>query len=356
MHSEKKMISIEKQESLASDSFTKNGVKKQLHIVAKAVPFVLHLASNSFLLHSATISTRLFYDNETKETEEAGTQETASKEVEVLRSVQPMESVSHVSKDGRRASVEVKLNILSSQHEGAHFKVLVSVIDPNTKQTHQVFSHPVRVISKRNQAKKIVSKATSSVSKSVTGDSASSSMEPKASSTSERREPIKRSAIDLLAESMVRIERQQQDQSKVLNLLMRKQFAQNGKNEEGENPFQFNSPFGPNMDFESCFRNFLESWNSVHETERPNKLRRVIQSSTSNEMESLNNFMGHLANVGSDVDPLGAYSHHVNNYDDFESDIYSDMLSSPQHEVTFSAYQDNQTVEGDFLDVEIQNQ
>eukprot|EP01119_Soliformovum_irregulare_P015090 TRINITY_DN41_c1_g3_i1.p2 TRINITY_DN41_c1_g3~~TRINITY_DN41_c1_g3_i1.p2 ORF type:complete len:172 (+),score=26.32 TRINITY_DN41_c1_g3_i1:110-625(+) len=139
--SKSNVLVIEKQESLATEKFSRNGsVSKDLHIVAKAIAFVIHITS-TVDLHTSPLNAKLLYDRDS---------DTKGKPVEMLNSA-PLEFTAHVNDLGDKAAVETRVSVLSSQHEGAYFRVKFWVTDDTTQTTHEVFSHPIKVISKRNQ-------------------------------------------------------------------------------------------------------------------------------------------------------------------------------------------------------------
>jgi hypothetical protein len=122
-----------------------------LHLVAKNVAFSCHLVAQ-FDMNQIPPTAKLVYDWDDDATEE--------KEVEQLKTP-PLEIITHVDRSGRKANVEVKISVLSSQHERACFRIKFTAIDPATGQSLTDFSQPIKVIAKRNQIRKMLEKKTS---------------------------------------------------------------------------------------------------------------------------------------------------------------------------------------------------
>eukprot|EP00027_Filamoeba_sp_ATCC50430_P007021 CAMPEP_0168558916 /NCGR_PEP_ID=MMETSP0413-20121227/10235_1 /TAXON_ID=136452 /ORGANISM="Filamoeba nolandi, Strain NC-AS-23-1" /LENGTH=331 /DNA_ID=CAMNT_0008590089 /DNA_START=51 /DNA_END=1046 /DNA_ORIENTATION=+ len=240
---------VEKQESLAVDKFTKNGSSKELHIVAKSIPFVIHVAS-SLDLNNSSFEAKLIYDAEDE------------KEVETVKS-DPMEFVVHVNSMGDKAAVEVRIFVLSSQHEGAFFRVKLSITEKDTEQTFTTFSNPIKVVSKRNQVKKMLERNELSRE-----DNPHIEVSP----TFPSKRPAPSSAnVDNLQEVLLRLEEQQREQAQLLRQLV----------SQKSNPVSFDCgtvPSPSDMDFETAFQNFLAAFQKVPSSERSSKLRKVMQT------------------------------------------------------------------------------
>jgi hypothetical protein len=200
------------------------------------------------------------------------------KEVDTLKSI-PMEYVSHVDEGGHRTVVEVRISVLSSQHEGSFFRVKFSVVDPQTKKTLEAFSHPLKIISKRNQVRKMMAKSESVI---VENPSAL---------------PPKRTSSDQIAESLLRLEEQQRLQLNLLEALAQKTLS-------SSSGFVYQPPSSlpdpDDMDFDVAFKNFLKAYKKISVEDRPSKLRKTMKSTASDDMDTLNDFI----NVYSSEPPL----------------------------------------------------
>ncbi|KAL6042762.1 Hydrocephalus-inducing protein [Balamuthia mandrillaris] len=224
-------LTVVEQNSLSETTFTRNGKEETLHIVVKNSPFVIGLRLDNDLvppsshfrdllqpyLRASTAATAggkggsssaahhdpladrvdlgrvtfdcaLLYDSEDPFA-------TPESEVDFV-SKKPFHFKVEVVEDGRRANLEVRLKVLSSQHEDMFFRVKFIALDPLTKQqiapSFVAFSAPIKVISKPEQLKK--------------------------------RKPSKKKTLnDFLIETLTRIEKQQNDQQKLLDVLSHQQ-------------------------------------------------------------------------------------------------------------------------------------
>lgn len=240
---------IEKQESLATEKFSKNGsFSKDLHIVAKAIAFTVHIAS-SINLHESPLNAKLVYDCDSLEGE--------GKEVDMVKGV-PLEFTAHVDDDGYRAAVEAKISVLSSQHEGAFFRIKFAQDDLSTNTTAEILTQPIKVISKRNQVRKMIERKQAARDRTpdIVPDTISF--------------PAKRSSNDLVMETLTRIEEQQR--MFISHLMAREQLA----------TLQAQQTLAPETDFEETFRRFLSSYNKLPVEERPSKIRRILKEEASN--------------------------------------------------------------------------
>jgi len=137
-------LEIISQSSQFKEEYSHNGVQKKVHVVIKNHPFVIIVSFPN--LPKITILAKLFYDfNDSNE---------EKKEVDFIK-VPPMDYRVHA--DAGKATVEVKLKALTSQHEGVLFRVLLQINSADSEQT-QLFSEPIRVISKLGQISKQKSK------------------------------------------------------------------------------------------------------------------------------------------------------------------------------------------------------
>jgi len=172
----------------------------------------------------------------------------------------PIEITSHVDESGLKSAVEVKVGVLSSQHEGAYFRVKLVSKDPATGLPVSDYSQPLKVISKRNQVKKIMERKQHALD--GTTSTKTNPVSPPAPSS-----PHKRPASDMLTDSLLRLEQQQQAQLSMLQQLLKQK--EESESREG--------------DFEVAFRSFLKAFKSVPLEDRPKKLRRVMTSEESRE-------------------------------------------------------------------------
>jgi hypothetical protein len=247
---------IEKQDCLA---ILETGKKTPpVHLVARNIPFVIHLSS-SFDLSKYCPKAILIYDGANYEED---------KEVEALKT-STLEITSHVNETGFTAAVDTKIGVLSSQHEGSFFRVKFFVQDPNGATLFD-YTEPIKVISKRNQVKKILERREKQTeAKTVKLSTPTSPVEPPTPSTS-----LKRPASEL-TETIERLEQQQQAQYEMIQILL-----QNKERSDEENEFAV------------AFQNFMNAYKNLPIEERARKIRKVMGAE--NVQEDLHEFIGSM--------------------------------------------------------------
>ncbi|KAK5580263.1 hypothetical protein RB653_000278 [Dictyostelium firmibasis] len=147
---------------------------KQVHVVVKNTPFGISMKSNDpqFNFHNYVIKATLLYDSD------------PPKMVDFIHN-EPLQYVATVSEDGTEVVVDVKVGILSSQHQGSMFLAVLHISHtsvptpspnepimtilnniggnsianlnsqlPNPIHNLCVVSHPIRIVSKVDHVKK----------------------------------------------------------------------------------------------------------------------------------------------------------------------------------------------------------
>lgn len=180
-----------RQNSLAEDKLVKNGHIKNYHVVVKNSPFVIQLGianrNGAFFgkqdhsVNQFSFEARLVYDIEPE------------KDVSWVKD-KPMEcKISASEHQPGVVTAELRLKVLSTQHEDLFFKVRFTAFDKATKrEISSVCSAPIKVISKSDQVKK--------------------KKEPKPKK--------KRSASDMLMETLCNIEKRQREHCEILYKLL----------------------------------------------------------------------------------------------------------------------------------------
>jgi len=262
---ENKLI-LEKQQSLAQDHFRQNGVETVFHIVAKNTPFLFHIsAPNEVNINMCPLIAKLCYNSELDQ-----------KEVETLKSA-PLEYTSHVSPSQNSAIVEMKISVLSSQHERSFFIIHISV----TGHPHlKAVSGPIKVLSKKNQVQKLISKQEASKASSPPKSSQTipSSIPPSPSS--------KRLSHDQISETLSRLEQQQNEN----NFLLQQMYKQ--KSVRIPNKRTLESSSSTDSEFRESLEGFLIAYGKIPKEERRSKLQKLFKSTEPNEMEHLLHFVG----------------------------------------------------------------
>lgn len=245
-------IKITKQESLAQDKYAKNGNVKTIYWVAKNNPFMVHISS-SVNLNQSSLLARVVYDTDK-----------GTKEVETLKQ-SPLEYQAHIDETGFNAAVDIRLKVLSSQQEGAFFRIVFSTVDAQGKLL-EVVSGPIKVVSKKLQIRRLLAKQDTAVAETPLP-------------------PPKRTSADIVTDALNRLERQQQEQTKLLQQLIAQQAPMKST------PFKFST--ADDGEFESSFQKFLGTFQKIPVEERPNKVRKTLQSLPPQE----SNAFGDLINM-----------------------------------------------------------
>jgi len=182
------------QGDVSSEHFSKNGVTKQVHVVVKNLVFVMEVSS-SLDLSKCSLEARLLYDFDREEDAKAAL------EVSYVKN-EPLEYKVSLTDGGYKASVELRIKVLTSQHEDMLFRVRLSAADPISGTTFGVISQPIKVISKLTQLK-------------------GKSSNPKEVSPSIK----KRTTNDMIASTLTEIHRQLQEQNKYIHIIVHKLFS-----------------------------------------------------------------------------------------------------------------------------------
>lgn len=184
--------------TIVEEQFTKNSINKKAQVVVKNIAFTLEMDAN-FDLGKANLGARLFYDWDDDKSQ-------GGREVNLVRH-EPFEYKVNLHEGGHRASFEIKIKVLTSQHEDMLFRIRFTANDPITHKTIEAYSTPIKVISK----------LTTNKSKPLIGS-------PK-DTTSISALAKKRTSNDQIVSALQRLEAQQIEQTKFLQLLVSRLFG-----------------------------------------------------------------------------------------------------------------------------------
>jgi len=177
---------------MTEEQFSKNGGNnKKVYVVVKNIGFSFDIQANFDLTKAGLIAKLLYdFDNE-KEKLEVGYVKT-----------EPFEYKVNMLDNGSKASVEVKIKVLTSQHEDMLFRIKIAGTDPITHRVVECFTQPIKVISKLAP--------------------------PKSKQGKEQLSPPtkKRTSNDQISNLLQRLEQQQMDQMKVIQLLFSRLFGE----------------------------------------------------------------------------------------------------------------------------------
>jgi hypothetical protein len=132
------------QACVAHEHFSKNAISKEVHIVVKNVVFLVEVTSNVDLSKSH-IEAKLLYDFDREEDQKL--------EVSYVKN-EPLEYKVNILDSGTKATIELRIKVLTSQHEDMLFRVQLKGIDPLSGREFETYTQPIKVISKLTQLKK----------------------------------------------------------------------------------------------------------------------------------------------------------------------------------------------------------
>lgn len=184
--------------SLDQEEVYRNAEKKIVHAVIKNIPFAMELGFRGRFdpyvvdFHKFTLKCTLLYDTQGEE-----------RTVDWVKS-SPIDCVVQVNETGERATTEVRLQALSSQHEDMAFRIKYTAVPPATSNLEPlvVVSEPIKVVSKQSQLKK--------------------NKKPPATRGAKKRTAAAVAAPEnaQIADSLARIEAQQRQQQSLINSLI----------------------------------------------------------------------------------------------------------------------------------------
>ncbi|KAF2077098.1 hypothetical protein CYY_001607 [Polysphondylium violaceum] len=324
---------------------------KQVHVVVKNTPFGVTLKTNDLSklnFHNYVVKATLLYDSD------------PPKHVDFIHN-EPLQYVATVNDDGSEVTVDVKVGILSSQHQGSMFLVVLHIThtsspspsnqEPistilnhiNSNSIHSqslshlvVVSHPIRIVSKVDHVKKegvpILKKKTfheiltdklKKLSKSQEGQSKwiknlyeqhhiNFDMEPYNSKKHENGSPSSSSSTPCFGSSTPFSLKNEDDSDsdsdsddferpqKKLLLNNNINNIQNNNINNNQN-IQTNSLSQNSNNFQNSFNRVVEAFKSVNENDRKETIKNMVQLLKSDDLEQLvKTFMDELGNVNDD--------------------------------------------------------
>ena len=121
-----------------------NGQTKEVHVVIKQSSFIVMISNDNISLKDCLVECILVYDNDD------------TNEVHYINQ-KPITSSTQITNQ-HRITCEIKISVLSSQHEDMLFKILFRITNDQGKVVGEIYSYPIRVISKADSKKKINTK------------------------------------------------------------------------------------------------------------------------------------------------------------------------------------------------------
>jgi len=130
--------SVTEQISIGSERMCfSNGVQKDVHFVAKTLPFTME-CSFPFPLVDCKFVVGLYYDSDDQ----------VIRTPVITPNGKPLETKIFVNPNGTRVSVECRFNVLTSQHSEALFRVkVVASLASSPATSMEVTSSPIWIVS-----------------------------------------------------------------------------------------------------------------------------------------------------------------------------------------------------------------
>jgi len=267
-------LTIVSHKTHAEETVVKGGVEKTVHVVVKGSPFYFTIGSvdPNFRVDFSQIAfeASLVYDCP------------GDKEVDFVRA-KPLEFKPTATNGGHNLETEIRIKILSSQHEDMSFRVKIRGTNPITKEDMpgvSILTPPIKVISKPEQIKK--------------------------------REPSrKRTMTETLLDTISRIEKVQEEQAHLIEQIISQKQREQERNDEGsmmnaiplENnphhhtwtriysdiPVMDNSvnnnnavqPLQPaNVSFEDAFNNLIKTFQGLEGAEKTETVKQLLAESS----------------------------------------------------------------------------
>jgi hypothetical protein len=320
------LITILKQTSPFEERVTRNGIQRDIHVVIKNSPFVVQLgvARNCEIdLNHIAFDCSLLYDTE------------GEKGVDFVK-LKPIEYKCVPNESGDQVSVELRIKVLTSQHEDMFFKVRIQGQDPVTKQdvpNLKVVTAPIKVISKPEQLKKRQPAPTPIPV--IPNGIPTPAILPIANIPANTPNNKKRTVNDLVVEAVTRIEKTQYEQNSMLERIM--QYCAMAKQENPLNPntsWELLPPLSKmprkDNDFETCFAQLLKSFQSIDPNHRAEKVRRVARGLSLIESEALAEFVDMLMTEGLGIE-AGREARPTNMYPPQHMDVKPNLYACTPH-------------------------
>ncbi|GAM24467.1 hypothetical protein SAMD00019534_076420 [Acytostelium subglobosum LB1] len=281
-------LEVIQQTSPFEEKVTMNGIPKNIRVVIKNSPFnvQLKLKKHDVDLNNVAFEATLLYDNDEEPLEE--------KEVDFVKN-KPVEYKATPNDTGDTVTCEVRIKVLTSQHEDMFFRVKIAGHEPVSKQIIPnlfAITHPIKVISKPEQLKK-------------------------------KQPQKKRSWNDILLDSVAKIQMQQSEQQRLIEKLIDHNFKQtmvahsmlstNGGMSATNFPAltlnghttststttttTLTAPNGNNltlqqkMEFEDAFKQMMSAYIHLDPRQRAEKVRRVFRNASSRDSETLSELL-----------------------------------------------------------------
>jgi len=307
------LIAILKQTSPFEERVTRNGIQRDIHVVIKNSPFVVQIGLGRHCeldLNHIAFEAVLLYDTD------------GEKGVDFVK-LKPIEYKCIPNESGDQVSIELRIKVLTSQHEDMFFKVKIQGTDPVSKQeipNLKAITAPIKVISKPEQLKKrqpsapvpapmpTVNLTNPPFAPTLTVLPPTANMttvnNAATNNNSNNNNSKKRTVNDLVVEAVTRIEKQQYDQANVLEKIL--QFIAMPKHENANGAsWEYLPPLQKQRkddSFEATFAQLLKSFVAIDPIHRAEKVRRVARTLSLPENEALTELVDMIMTEGLNIE------------------------------------------------------
>jgi len=262
-------LGLVSQESVQKERINQNGYAREAFVVVKALPFSLELKATEFQFSKNTdLEATLLYDYNASANE-------PDRAVENNVHQNPLEFKLHVNSSSS-ATLECRIRVLSSQLQSLFRVKVVVKIGGKKGEAIQLLSHAIKVVSKPTQPKK---------------------------------EQQKKTATELIQESIERLQEQQSKNQTIIDQLIgpssdikktvlrsKRRIEEVYSSESDDTPrsdFDYSSDFhsetespapSSTSEFEEAFKNLISSINRIPDSDRTNKIRKVLNNNFSQDL------------------------------------------------------------------------
>jgi len=278
-----------RQKTHCEEQICKNGILETVQVVVKNSPFHLIIGATNaatFKLDFNRVGFEAFlvYDCD------------GAKDVDFVKA-KPLDFKPCPSEDGKELDAELRIKVLSSQHEDMLFKIKIQGFNPITKEELPglvVITQAIKVISKPEQLKK-------------------------------RPPSKKRTLTDMLVETVSRIEKKQDEQQRLIERMfgqqqqqqqqavvlhqLHQQVEQRVLSEDDpdflhEGAIQKSGVKSPTNPFEQAFTALIKTYSGMKTEEKLEIVRRLVRSSGTHEIERLSELLDLFWTEGLQKEPV----------------------------------------------------
>jgi len=282
------------QGAIAQEKVSKDGITSNVHIVVKNTPFQISVGLVGNMMGSKIIDFNLLTVEATLLFDCAG-----EEKIVPFMKTKPIEYRGRVNDRADTMNMDIRIQVLTSHHEGMLFKIKFTCMDPRTQEVYpylSVISEPIRVISKLDQVRKRKSTSTVKEEKSSTA-----CVEDTNEDTNKRpKKKARTTANDKILDCLSRIEDRQKQHHELLENMSTNQNStqSSGASVNAVTMGQFPSPFlmeavgrskptsTNETDLESAFNKLVDLYAKLPAENRAEEIRKILRHSSTRKTET----------------------------------------------------------------------